>query len=282
MTDAEQPPPGRSTTPPTYVGLLTQVMSNTLDEDYEAVAAQRKADGEPQRRPSRIGLVVVVCLFGLMIGVSALQTEQDRPQEVAERSELIDLINLRDQRYDDLRGQLSTLQAEVTGLQGRVLDETLDDQAQNDRLEALGIDAGTLAVTGPGVTVTVDNAPPGSSDPGGTILDKDLRLLVNALWTAGAEAVSLDGHRLTSLTAIRFAGQAITVDYRSLSPPYVIQAVGDPDTLPARLMETRGGQIWLGLESNFGIRFDTETKDRVTVPADPKDQLLYAEPAVSR
>ncbi len=282
MTDAEQPPPGRSTTPPTYVGLLTQVMSNTLDEDYEAVAAQRKADGEPQRRPSRIGLVVVVCLFGLMIGVSALQTEQDRPQEVAERGELIDLINLRDQRYDDLRGQLSTLQAEVTGLQGRVLDETLDDQAQNDRLEALGIDAGTLAVTGPGVTVTVDNAPPGSSDPGGTILDKDLRLLVNALWTAGAEAVSLDGHRLTSLTAIRFAGQAITVDYRSLSPPYVIQAVGDPDTLPARLMETRGGQIWLGLESNFGIRFDTETKDRVTVPADPKDQLLYAEPAVSR
>ncbi len=282
MTDAEQPPPGRSTSPPTYVGLLTQVMSNTLDEDYEAVAAQRKADGEPQRRPSGIGLVVVVCLFGLMIGVSALQTEQDRPQEAAERGELIDLINARDQRYDGLRDRLSTLQTQVSGLQGRVLDETLDDQTQNDRLELLGIHAGTLAVTGPGVTITVDDAPPGSSDPGGTILDKDLRLLVNSLWQAGAEAVSLDGHRLTSLTAIRFAGQAITVDYRSLSPPYVIEAVGDPDTLPARLMETRGGQIWLGLQSNFGIRFDTETKDRVTVPADPKDQLLYAEPAVSR
>ncbi|MEP6667176.1 MAG: DUF881 domain-containing protein, partial [Nocardioidaceae bacterium] len=106
--------------------------------------------------------------------------------------------------------------------------------------------------------------------------------LVNALWLAGAEAISIDGHRLTTLTSIRFAGQAITVDYRSLSPPYVVSAIGNPDTLPARLLETDGGQIWLGLKANFGIRFDTETKEQITVPADPHEHLIYARAAKIR
>jgi uncharacterized protein YlxW (UPF0749 family) len=218
----------------------------------------------------------------VMVGVSALKTDQDRPRADAERAELVAQIHKREDQLSSLRAATSLLQSDVRALQGSVEAQVTRNTAINRRLESLGLTAGTLAAQGPGIVVTVDDAPPGQSDSGGVILDSDLQTLVNALWSAGAEAISIDGHRLTTLTSIRFAGQAITVDYRSLSPPYVISAVGDPDTLPAQLLETDGGQIWLGLKANFGIRFDTATKEKITVPADPHEHLLYAREAKSR
>lgn len=282
MNSQEQQGSDPQTGAPAYVGLLTQVMSHTLDEDYATVAAQgRPADG-PRRARRHLGLAAVVVAFGVMIGVSALRTEQDRPQELAERAELVEQIHQRQQRYDDLRGAETELETEVTGLRKLVGDNTRNDTLLRDRLVQLGLDAGTLAATGPGITITVDNAPQGTRGVGGTILDTDLRQLVNSLWKAGAEAIAIDGHRLSSLTSIRYAGRAITVDYRSLTPPYVIEAIGDPATLPARLLETPGGQAWLSLESNFGIRFDTETSDKLTLPGDPHDRMTYAGPEGSR
>ncbi len=282
MSGQEEGDSDRRTTPPAYVGLLSQVMSNTLDEDYQTVAAQRGAEARPGSRPRRLALATVVVAFGVMIGVSALKTEQDRPLALAERAELVEQIHLREQRYDERRATEGAVETEVTRLQKQVADDTSSNITLSSRLQLLGLDAGTLAASGPGISVTVDNAPQSSGRTGGTILDTDLRQLVNGLWKAGAEAIAIDGHRLSSLTSIRYAGRAITVDYRSLTPPYVVEAIGDPDTLPARLLETPGGQTWLSLEANFGIRFDTEARDTLTVPADPHDRLLYAEPTGSR
>ena len=62
----------------------------------------------------------------------------------------------------------------------------------------------------------------------GRVLDRDLQIVVNGLWAAGAEAISINGQRLTALSAIRSAGEAILVDFRPLSPPYVVSAVGEP------------------------------------------------------
>jgi uncharacterized protein YlxW (UPF0749 family) len=115
------------------------------------------------------------------------------------------------------------------------------------------------------------------------VRDSDLQLLANGLWQAGAEAVSIGGQRLTTLSSIRYAGRAITVDYRSLTPPYVVLAIGDPDTLAARLLQTEAGSTWVSLRENYGIRFDIETSPEVTLPADPHDSLLYArEPGAHR
>jgi hypothetical protein len=73
------------------------------------------------------------------------------------------------------------------------------------------------------------------------VTDEDLRQLVNGAWEAGAEGIAINGHRLTTRTAIRSAGSAITVDYRSLLRPYRVEAIGDPKTLPARFANTPGG-----------------------------------------
>jgi uncharacterized protein YlxW (UPF0749 family) len=266
--------------PPGYAGLLTQLMTNTLDADYETVAEARldPANAPPTAARRRAALLTVIVAFGGLLGVSALRTEQSAPQAAAERAELIDRIHAGQGTLDSLHQDIASLQGQVTDLQQSLADDVSDDQALSARLTELGVSAGTIGVTGPGVEITADDADP-SEGPGGVILDVDLQAMVNGLWEAGAEAIAIDGHRLTSLTSIRFAGEAITVDYRSLSPPYVVDAVGDPDTLASRFLDTEGGQTWLGLRANFGISFDMADRDRVVVPADPHDHLLYAQAA---
>jgi uncharacterized protein YlxW (UPF0749 family) len=292
MTEAQQPkgedaqeptgdPAHRGAPDPArYAGLLTQVMSNTLDEDYRTVAESRAAGGDRGRsRRGLWGVVTGLVLFGVLIGVAALSTKQDQPRLEAEREELIDQIQAREAKLDGLQDSIGLLREEITVLQENVADEVESSSALSRRLDSLSVAAGTVPVEGPGMSVTVDDAPGAVGSSGGVIRDQDLQSLVNGLWAAGAEAIALNGHRLTALTAIRFAGQAITVDFQSISPPYVVEAIGNPETLPAELAQTEGGQLWSSLALNFGIRYDYETEDSITLPGDPHDHLNYAERA---
>jgi len=267
----------------TRVGLLTEIMSNTLDEDYRVAAERSKEGRTPGRRSGRLTGALVILLFGGMIGISALRTAQQRPVAAAERDQLVAQIHERQNRLDALHAQLASLESAVADLQSSATDErTLQRQTEASLTQVAGV-TGAGEVSGPGVEITADDAPDSvGSTEGGVILDTDLQSLINALWTAGAEAIAINGHRLTSLSAIRFAGRAITVDYRSLTPPFVIEAIGNPDTLPARLLETPGGQAWLGLKANYGIRFDTATSGNLLLPADPNTQVREATPVGSR
>lgn len=133
---------------------------------------------------------------------------------------------------------------------------------------------GTEAVTGPGVRIQVDDSRDASSDQ--VVLDTDLQRLVNGLWASGAEAVDINGQRLTGLSAIRVAGEAITVNLRSLTRPYSIRAIGDPDQLAARFLDSPGGSWWLNLRSVYGLEFEMTTEESLTVPAAPALDLRHA------
>jgi uncharacterized protein YlxW (UPF0749 family) len=266
-----------------YVGLLTEIMSNTLDQDYQVAADRRRVAPAPAHHAQRLTAVVVVLLFGVMLGISALRTHQLAPATAAERDQLVAQIHVRQHRLDVLHTQLAKLDSAVAGLQSSVSTNTGLQRQLASLGSQLAAVTGAGAVTGPGMEIVADNAPAALGLPtGGVILDTDLQALVNALWTAGAEAIAINGNRLTSLTAIRFAGRAITVDYRSLTPPYVIDVIGNPQTLPARLLETPGGQAWLGLRANFGIRFDTTTRSDLVLPGDPTVGLREARPVGAR
>jgi uncharacterized protein YlxW (UPF0749 family) len=270
-----RPPQADPGTPPRhYDDLLTQVLSTALDRDY--LAASRRDDGQNRSSARTPTFLVVVALFGILIGLSALQTVRDRPAQEAQRAQLVDEIHRRQERLNGMHDTLTSLQADVTREQAAVATALGEQVALGNRLAMLAVAAGTVPVTGPGVTVTVDNAANSGEDPAGEIRDSDLQLLVNGLWQAGAEAVAVNGHRLTSLSSIRYAGRAITVNYQSLTPPYVVEATGDPDTLPAALMGTAAGSAWQSLKSNFGIRFDVESATKLSLPGAPHDRLTYA------
>lgn len=268
------------TTPPPrhYDDLLTQVLGGALDPDYR-VTASRRGGAAPGRRTT---VVVTLAAFGVLLGVSALQTERDRPAQLAERAQLVAEIHSRQGRLASLHTQLTSLQEGVAAQQVRLATEIDGERSLDSRLSELTTVAGATAVSGPGVKITVADAKGSGSGIGGVVRDSDLQLLANGLWEAGAEAVSIGGERLTSLSSIRFAGRAITVNYRSLTPPYVIEAVGDPDTLAARFLQTEAGGVWLSLKANYGIGFNVETASDLTLPAEPQSRLLYARVAGGR
>lgn len=256
-------------------GLLEQLLNSEADPDYRSAAAARGSTAPPHTTSRSLGMLAAVAVFGILLGVSAVKTERDRPQALVERTQLVAAISTGQRKLDVMHTTLRTLESGVARLQTGVASSVATQTRLSDLASTLGVGTGTAPVRGPGLLITVDDSPDAVPGAGGVILDSDLQLLVNGLWAAGAEAIAINGHRLTTRTAIHFAGQAITVNYSSLRPPYVVAAIGNPDTLPARFLETSGGQVWLGLRANFGIKFQTHSEDQIDLAGNAPGPLRW-------
>ena len=264
------------------MSLLSDLMNNTLDEGYLR-AAQQKAAQEAAQKEAGLGaapvtaatakarqsvaLVLVFTLAGLVLATAAQQTRASAPAVAQARNQLIERVEAKTKEADALARQLLALRAAVDKARGDALNLTSAGTTARADLDALAAAAGVSPVRGPGIKVMVDDAPaqPGKGAAGragtGRVLDTDMQRLLNGLWAAGAEAVSVNGQRLTQLTAVRSAGDAILVAYRPLSPPYEVLAIGDPDDLEVDFVDGPGGR-WFRTLSTFGIRFNvTQQKD---------------------
>jgi uncharacterized protein YlxW (UPF0749 family) len=252
--------------------LLLQIIRQPVDPDYAVVAAR----GQTSSRRHWL-LAAVAVLIGVLFAVAAVQTTRSAPALQSERSELIERVQDATAHQDELRSRVTALTAENATLRGAALGGDATSQELERRIETLDPVVGTVAVTGPGIRITVDDATGGGAgEPGDRVLDLDLQILANGLWQAGAEAVAINGHRLSSLTAIRSAGDAITVDYRSLTRPYVVEAVGDPRTLPAALAESGAGRWWHDLQQNRGMHYELTEVAELDLPADPGLTVRWA------
>ncbi|MGA4668348.1 DUF881 domain-containing protein [Propionibacteriaceae bacterium Y1923] len=254
--------------PDESMSLLTELAATSLDPGY--AAAHR--DGPAPRR--RGLLIITVLLAGVLLGVAAVQNLRAQPQAATERAALINQVRAQQDDQAELRRQLTEVDAEVEQLQAQAVGKDSSTAAQ---LSTLGVLSGATAVTGPGVVIIVDDSTTQDSDVS-QVLDQDLRQLVNGLWAAGAEAIAINGHRLSSRTAIRGAGSAITVDYTSLTRPYTVEAIGDPDTLPARWATTTGATWWEYLHQNYDMRYDVSVSRSLTLNADPGLNIQKAGP----
>src|SRR4029450_1762991 len=87
------------------------------------------------------------------------------------------------------------------------------------------------------------------------VKDTDLQLASNALWAGGAEAIAINGQRLTATSTIRQAGEAILVDFRPVTTPYQVVAIG-PDTLAREFRDGYAGRFFRELTARFGMSFD--------------------------
>lgn len=259
------------------MGLLQYLNAHTLDEDY-ALAAQRRA-GEPARAGTRVGIVaaVVLAVFGVVIVTAGAQTSR-AADDSGERSSLIKQVKDRRDHLTADRKRVLDLQHETARLEDQLLTRGGVGADVFREREVLQMRNGNLAVTGPGVRITVANALDAGDDERKRVLDTDLQHVANGLWEAGAEAVSVNGERLSNLSAIRHAGDAITVNFRAISPPYRVDAIGDPDRLPARFGDTTSGQTWLDLQREIGLQFRMRVMDELELPAAPDRVLRYAEP----
>jgi uncharacterized protein YlxW (UPF0749 family) len=273
--------------------LITEMMQRPLDPGYAAAAAARQESGLPAQTGRRsLLLVVVAVLIGALLGVSAmvLRAPTSTPSRI--KLDLVGRIETGRAHSDAQTRLIDTLRSEINAAQAAALSQQSQGglAAELSRLEQM---AGTVPVTGPGLVLTIDDAVPKidpanpdadprtstASDPG-RVLAKDLQIIVNGLWEAGAEAIAVNGHRLTSRAAIRFAGEAILVDSRPLTRPYTITAIGDPGSLNVEFTDNSGGSHLHSL-ANYQIRSNVQDQESVVVPGDAALSVLNARPVES-
>ncbi len=249
--------------PDASMSLLTDIQAGALEPEYRLQSTPNVGRGR---------LMVGVALVAVLLTVAVLQTTRGAGAAATQRSELLDRVAAARARQDELTTRAAELEAEVRQL----AELSLGDPVERQRLAEAELAAGTLPVTGPGMVVTVGDAQDSSQEKG-LVLDSDLSRLVNGLWQAGAEAIAINGRRLSSLTPIRAAGAAITVDFVSLSPPYRVEVIGDPATLPARFNETPAAAWWQFLTMNYGLTMQVEEAEGdLDLPADPGMTVRYA------
>ena len=251
--------------PDASMSLLSELADNALEPEYRTTRASR-------RSPWRFALAVM--LASALIVVAILTTTASRSAVADERANLMARVSEEEQRRDQLATEVAQLDAENDRLQ----DALVSDPNTAATIQRLNLSTGGSAVHGPGIVIRATDAPVQQDSLRGLIFDSDLSRLVNGLWESGAEAVAINGHRVTSMTPIRSAGSAITVDYVSISPPYRIEAIGDPATLQARFAQTSAGSWWQYIHDNYGIGFEINASSQsLELPADPAMVLMNAE-----
>ncbi|UUU44802.1 DUF881 domain-containing protein [Streptomyces sp. NBC_00162] len=282
MCGMSQPPHNRSSASPAparpdaSMSLLTHVMDHSLDEGYAESAARREAEGTaglPRTLKAKLGLAAGLVLAAMVVTLGAAEARIAAPVLAKERQELIDRVQRADERADGLERDIERLRTDVEDRQRAALKQPGSGQG-----ELVALLSGATEVRGPGIKLVVDDAKGASSGGGGPrestgfsdtgrLRDRDMQKIVNGLWQSGAEAVSINGQRLTSLSAIRAAGDAILVDNRPLVPPYEVLAVGDKKRLGTAFQDSADGQYLHVLQESYGIRYTLSAADEVRLPA---------------
>ena len=261
-------PPAR---PDASMSLLTDLFAHPIDEGYaEAARRQPAASDASPGGSSKISpaLILGLLALGLLLGTAALQVRQNAAVVSAERESLVERIDLATAHADTLESELAELEQDIVGIEaGQQNSQSVGNELRDSIAVTQGA-TGTRAVTGPGVVVDIDNAEGGDgSGSASSVLDLDVQQVVNGLWAAGAEAIAVNGQRVTTLTAIRSANDVILVNFRPLNPPYEVSAIGDARTLGSRFLEGPGGEWLLAAANTAGIQFDVRNEGSLTLPA---------------
>ncbi len=188
------------------------------------------------------------------------------------QEELIQVIEDLEARRDALEQNLSSLRLELASLGARSAASRGKAEDYAVLAGELGMAAGVVAVHGPGLRLTVaDAAHPGDAvaDIEGSIVhDYDLRALVNALWAGGAEAMAVNGERLTQFSAIRCVGSTILVNSTRVASPFTIEAIGDGELMASALLSDPESAFFVNEHARrFGLTLKIEKVGDLLLPA---------------
>ncbi|MFJ6296048.1 DUF881 domain-containing protein [Streptomyces griseoviridis] len=275
------------------MSLLTNVMDHSLDDGYAEAASRKRAAGDaglPKTLRAKLGLAGGLVLAALVVTVGAAQARVAAPVVAKEREELIDRIDRETETADKLEGSVDKLRAEVNARQR----EALRMSGGSGQADLVAVLSGAAAVHGPGVKLVVSDAKEAGGGGGGNpretsgfsdtgrVRDRDMQRVVNGLWASGAEAISINGQRLTALSAIRAAGDAILVDNKPLVPPYTVLAVGNGKELSGTFQDSADGLYLHALQETYGIRTAISVESDLRLPAAPSVIVRTAQPKTEK
>ncbi|SOJ55389.1 hypothetical protein MSIMFB_02876 [Mycobacterium simulans] len=219
-------------------------------------------------------LAILLCLvLGVAIVTQVRQTESGDSLETARPADLLVLLDSLRQREATLNTEVTELQNTLNALQASGNTDQAAIESAQARLAALSILVGTVGATGPGVTVKIE-------DPGPGVAPEAMLDVINELRAAGAEAIEINDGRQSVRVGVDtwVVGNpgSLTIDTKTLSPPYSILAIGDPPTLAAAMNIPGGAEDSV---KRVGGRMFVQQADRVDVTTlrQPKPHQ-YAQP----
>jgi uncharacterized protein YlxW (UPF0749 family) len=293
-------PAGAPPEPRTYApNFLLELFAHPLDPGYADAAARRARQAAASgRAPTPTGTarptwhgaypwrMAVLVVIGVLLATAYREAVTGAPERGLAHAGLVREVKQAQARTDDLQRRADDLRQQVSQARTSAL---AGSGAELDRLRQQEAATGFGVVTGDGVVVSLSDAPAPVDPTTGRrtnadvnrVLDIDLQNVVNALWAGGAEAVAVNGQRLTATSAIRTAGSAVLVDFRPVTSPYEVVAIGPPD-LRRTFDATVTAATMRGLVDHFGLGFATRSASGLRLPAAADVPLRYAQPTPSK
>lgn len=232
--------------------------------------------------PSHIPITIVCLCFGGIVAFLLSANMSNNKREVTQnisqmnRDQLVALYIKTADENAKLKAENEQLNTQFNNL----VDGTIDNPEIQKQFNELRILSGTTALQGPGITITLDDTKNSlnPADPEAILKivhDSDLYTLVNELKASGAEAIEINGQRIIATSAIRCAGPSILANNTQIAPPFVINAIGDADTLFGSINLPAGTLDWL---RSMSIEVKVEKKKELTISAiKVKPTLTHAE-----
>lgn len=228
---------------------------------------------------------VVALLAGLLFTTSATTAHGTNLRE-DRTPQLVNLIGDRQRQISAALAQQSALQASVLSQTNQIAGSDSGVAAQQQRANALLGSAGLVAVRGPALTVTLNDAPTsadGSLPKDATADDivvhqQDVQAVVNALWAGGGEAMTIMGIRVVSTSAVRCVGNTLLLQGVLYSPPFVITAIGDVPRMASALDSSPQVTAYRQAVAAWGLGYQVRNRPNVTLPAfSGSTDLQYAQ-----
>ncbi|SNU00785.1 Uncharacterized conserved protein YlxW, UPF0749 family [Ruaniaceae bacterium KH17] len=248
--------------------VLRDLFNNPIDQGYRPGLPVH--DNEWWKRLLALVLVIVLTTGATW---SAVALRHARTAAGSPTQELQAKVESRIETQGLLQSEVDRLQEQINVVHASVLPVDPDAVAATNQLR---LASSTIPVSGPGITVSLDDS--NATTANERLRDFDLQVITNALWESGAEAIDINGQRLSSNSAIRSAGSAILVNLTPLVPPYVISAIGDPHQLQVELARSRAASHLATLRDTFGVRVSIDTHDQLSLTAAREATLRFAEP----
>ncbi|QBJ96544.1 DUF881 domain-containing protein [Rhodococcus sp. ABRD24] len=234
---------------------------------------------EPRGGRLRFGFwpvaVLVVCLVAGLLLATTRQVSHGNELRAADSARLSDLVRRAQTEVDAAASTRDRLAAQVLNLQESAAgtDTRVAEVLGESRGPAEA--AGLTALSGPGVVVTLTDAPrdadgryPAGAAPDDLVVhQQDVQSVLNALWAGGAEAVAMQDQRIVSTSAPRCIGNTLLLHGRTYSPPYVVTALGNPTRLAATLANEPGIRTFKQYAVRYGLGYAQQESDHLSVPA---------------
>jgi uncharacterized protein YlxW (UPF0749 family) len=260
------PGPGAAPLARDRLNLIELIAADAVASDYAGAVPEARPSS---RRQQALVVAIATGMTGFVLALGLSARILNAPVIDEQKAALQERIRTTDARQDELTAEVTRLREEAQVAREEALESTLGGLALAAQVRAYEVATGYTAVLGPGMVVTLSDAELGEEgEPTELerVLDSDVQRAVNGLWAAGAEAVAVNGQRMSARTAIRSAAGAILVNYRPLTPPYFVEAIG-PERLEQDFLATQDAAELRGISEQFGIGFTTESVDEVQLAA---------------